>query len=332
MPRLSRPSAQIAYERIRIVEGETWLGIYPLPERKTWGFKRYARHNITDVKMLDGIAAAYLLHDPEENTTVLAPDIDYATEHGIPECIIRIADSEDPSVRAHPPVADAIEPARRLYDYYLGWSDGERELQKLLYTWEHDPQVRGVSEPDFDDDTGLLSGMPVANREGGTPTGAKIFQTAGRRSALSTTRELKQMVATALHLSEYHFGETRNSNRSNSRDPVRRSEGLSPVQPEPAPRRLRRHPGAHPARPRRLRVAAEATGQDRHCAAHRGVQGDDRVGHDHRAVGGAAGAAAGGHGAGGYRGRGQAAGGAGRFRRGGPAAQRRRRPARRGRG
>ena len=216
MPRLSRPSAQIAYERIRIVEGETWLGIYPLPERKTWGFKRYARHNITDVKMLDGIAAAYLLQNPEDSTPSLVPDIDYATEHGIPECIIRIADSEDPSVRAHPPVADAIEPARRLYDYYLGWSDGERELQKLLYTWEHDPQVKGVSEPDFDDDTGQLMGMPVANREGGTPTGAKIFQTAGRRSPLSTTRELKQMVATALHLSEYHFGETRNSNRSNS--------------------------------------------------------------------------------------------------------------------
>ena len=215
MPRLSRPAAQLAYERVRQVEGEVWLGLYPVPERNTWGVKRYARQNIQDVLCDGGMAVGYRLYDPDQKGTILVPDIAYATEHGIPECIVCISDTEDPSIRGEPSITAAIEPARQLYAHYLGWSKGQRELQKLIYTWENDPQVAGVSEPEYDDD-GFLAGMSVANREGGTPTGARIIQTAGRREGLSTSREMKQAVATALHLSEFHFGDTRSSNRSNS--------------------------------------------------------------------------------------------------------------------
>ena len=215
MPRLSRPGAQLAYERIRKIEGEVWLGLYPVPERNTWGVKRYARQNIQDVLCDGGMAVGYRLYDPDQKRTILVPDIAYATEHGIPECIVCISDTEDPSIRGEPSITAAIEPARQLYADYLGWSKSRRELHKLIYTWEHDPQVSGVSEPEYDDD-GFVAGMSVANREGGTPTGARIFQTAGRREGLSPTRELKQAVATALHLSEFHFGDTRSSNRSNS--------------------------------------------------------------------------------------------------------------------
>ena len=53
--------------------------------------------------------------------------------------MICISDSEDPSVRAEPTIAAAIEPARRLYAYYLGWSKVQNEIAKLGYTWEYDP-------------------------------------------------------------------------------------------------------------------------------------------------------------------------------------------------
>ena len=232
IPRLSSPQAQMAYEIVRQVEGETWLGGWPMPGEKKWGIKRYARSAIQDVICDGGVAVGYRLYDAERGGTILVPDIAYATEHGIPEFMICISDSEDPSVRAEPTIAAAIEPARRLYAYYLGWSKVQNEIAKLGYTWEYDPQVAGVSEPQFDDD-GFQIGQGIPQREGGMPTGANIMQTANRREALSKSRELLGAIATAMHLSEFDFGQTQSANRSNAdtlergkREHLRFNQGL----------------------------------------------------------------------------------------------------------
>ena len=214
LPRLSKPSAQLSGERVRQVEGEVWLGIYPMPERDRWGIKRYARQHIQQVHTEGGVAAAYTLYDPQEHRTILVPDIDY-TGTDLPERIICISDTEDASVRAEPSVGSGIELARRLYKSYLNWSHMDDELSKLGWMWKHDPQVSGVSEPEYDDD-GFLAGQAIAQRTDGMPTGAEIIQTRGRRTPLSERREIVQAIATAMNLSEADFGDARSANRSNA--------------------------------------------------------------------------------------------------------------------
>ena len=234
IPRLSSPQAQMAYEIVRQVEGETWLGGYPMPGDRKWGIKRYARSAIQDVICDGGVAVGYRLYDEARGGTILVPDIAYATEHGIPEFMVCISDSEDPSVRAEPTIAAAIEPARRLYAYYLGWSDGQKILNKLIGSWDHDPQVAGIGEPTYDDDGYMtVDSQQTAVREGGMPSGANLVNTAGRREQLSKSRELLGAIATALHLSEFDFGQTQSSNRSNSetlergkREHLRFNQGL----------------------------------------------------------------------------------------------------------
>ena len=234
IPRLSSPQAQMAYEIVRQVEGETWLGGYPMPGDRKWGIKRYARSAIQDVICDGGVAVGYRLYDADRGGTILVPDIAYATEHGIPEFMVCISDSEDPSVRAEPTITAAIELARRLYSYYLGWSDVQKILNKLVASWDYDPQVASISQPSYDEDDYMtVDSQQTALREGGMPTGANIMNTANRREALSKSRELKQAIATALHLSEMDFGETQSANRSNSdtlergkREHLRFNQGL----------------------------------------------------------------------------------------------------------
>ena len=225
----------MAYEIVRQVEGETWLGGWPMPGEKKWGIKRYARSAITDVICDGGVAVGYRLYDAERGGTILLPDIAYATDHGIPEFMTCISDSEDPSVRAEPTIAAAIEPARRLYANYLSWSDVQLILGKLAWQWTFDPQVAGISQPSYDDDDGYMTGdsQQTPGREGGMPTGADIFSTAGKREPTSKSRELLQAVATAMHLSEFDFAQTQSSNRSNSetlergkREHLRFNQGL----------------------------------------------------------------------------------------------------------
>ena len=222
------------YEIVRQVEGETWLGGWPMPGEKKWGIKRYARSAIQDVICDGGVAVGYRLYDAERGGTILVPDIAYATEHGIPEFMICISDSEDPSVRAEPTITAAIELARRLYSYYLGWSDVQKILNKLVASWDYDPQVASISQPSYDEDDYMtVDSQQTALREGGMPSSANIVTTANRREALSKSRELKQAIATALHLSEMDFGETQSANRSNAdtlergkREHLRFNQGL----------------------------------------------------------------------------------------------------------
>ena len=47
---------------------------------------------------------------PGANSTSVVPDIAHATQHDIPECIMRSGDREDPFVRANPSIGDIIEP------------------------------------------------------------------------------------------------------------------------------------------------------------------------------------------------------------------------------
>ena len=189
-----------------------------MPGENKWGIKRYAKSAVQDVICDGGVAVGYRLYDPERGGTILVPDIAYATEHGIPEFMICISDSEDPSVRAEPTITAAVELARRLYANYLSWSDVQLILGKLAWQWKFDPQVAGVSEPNYDDDDGYMTGdsQQTALREGGMPTGAEIFGTAGKREPTSKSRELLQAVATSLHLTEADYGLTQSANRSNS--------------------------------------------------------------------------------------------------------------------
>ena len=69
------------------------------------------------------------------------------------------------------------------------------------------------------------SGRAYPKREGGMPTGANIMNTANRREALSKSRELKQAIATAMHLSEMDFGETQSANRSPTPTPWSAASG-----------------------------------------------------------------------------------------------------------
>ena len=94
--------------------------------------------------------------------------------------------------------------------------------------------MAGIGEPTYDDDGYMtVDSQQTAVREGGMPSGANLVNTAGRREQLSKSRELLGAIATALHLSEFDFGQTQSSNRSNSetlergkREHLRFNQGL----------------------------------------------------------------------------------------------------------
>ena len=77
MSRLSKPAAQMAYEKVRQVEGSIYLGIFPLSERGMWGVKRYSREQIQRIHTEGGQAVAYTLHDSDTGRSEIVPDIDY---------------------------------------------------------------------------------------------------------------------------------------------------------------------------------------------------------------------------------------------------------------
>ena len=224
LARLSRPSAQMTYEKVRQVEGSVYLGIYPLPERGMWGVKRYSRQDIHQVHTEGGQTAAYTLHDSDTGRLEIIPDIDYQGLN-VPERIICVSDAEDPSVYAESSLSAAIEPARRLYMHYLDWSHMSHELARLGWTWEHDPQTAGVSEPEFDSDSGFLMGQQIPRREGSMPTGARIVQTAGQREGMGKAHELLLAVAAATDLTDMDFGDSRSGNRANA-ETLERSKRL----------------------------------------------------------------------------------------------------------
>ena len=143
----------------------------------------------------------------------------------VPERIICISDSEDPSVSAESSLSAAIEPARRLYMHYLDWSHMSHALARLGWTWEHDPQTAGVSEPEFDSDSGFLMGQQIPRREDSMPTGAHIVQTAGQREGMGKAHELLLAVAAATDLTDMDFGDSRSGNRANA-ETLERSKRL----------------------------------------------------------------------------------------------------------
>ena len=195
------------------LEGEICLLIWP-DERRNWRIRRLPRNCVMDPLELDGEPAAYRIVHPETREWTLVADIGYEGP-APPERIIRIADVEDDCQRGTPSVAAAIEPARRLYRFMLGWTDLQDVFNKLGYLWKYDPQVRGVAEPDYDDDTGILR-QNVAQREGGLSTMVDVITTAGRTEGLDKALPLLQAIATAMNLTVSDFGDSRSANRANA--------------------------------------------------------------------------------------------------------------------